>query len=135
MKKMTVGLMLCLVSAFGSGCLLVNSDDDKDDARRNVDRGSKVDYCDAVATADMGLRPGVCEIGRVPGAFRHRIHGPTDLVIMHRELCCRAAASAWSRSSPWWGAPMVPPPRRRSTLARSRRMPRSSGWSTVTRSS
>ena len=31
-------------------------------------------------------RHGFRIVGQVPGAFRHALHGPTDIVVMHRML-------------------------------------------------
>jgi ribosomal protein S18 acetylase RimI-like enzyme len=44
-----------------------------------------------VATSNEGAvrlwrRHGFAIVGRVPGAFRHRRRGPTDVLVMHRFL-------------------------------------------------
>jgi ribosomal protein S18 acetylase RimI-like enzyme len=38
------------------------------------------------AAVHLWERHGFKIVGQVPGAFRHAVHGPTDIYVMHRHL-------------------------------------------------
>ncbi len=38
------------------------------------------------AAVHLWQRHGFGIVGRVPGAFRHAVHGPTDIYVMHQQL-------------------------------------------------
>lgn len=75
-------------SAAGRGVGRRFADHVVDEARRLGFTGMQFNAVVASNENALGLwrSMGFAEVGRVPGAFRHRVDGPTDLVIMFREL-------------------------------------------------
>jgi L-amino acid N-acyltransferase YncA len=59
-----------------------------DEARRAGFTAMQFNFVVATNTKAVALwqRHGFALVGRVPGAFRHAVHGPTDGYVMHRYL-------------------------------------------------
>ncbi|MDI3262330.1 MAG: GNAT family N-acetyltransferase [Fulvimonas sp.] len=59
-----------------------------DEARRAGFTAMQFNFVVATNTKAVALwqRHGFAIVGRVPGAFRHAVHGPTDVYVMHRYL-------------------------------------------------